>query len=1255
MRPSITDLLSPISLAEFASKGRYKRARHLSLLEYEVLETLQPGGWDVLIAQAPPRHGKRLADSTPVWTPDGWRTHGELAVGDFVYAADGTATRIIHVAPRGLCDRMVLFSDGEEIKACGEHLWTVYDRAHKAVRVVSTEKIAATLTMGSLRNGSPRNRYLVDYCKPLVGVYQELPVHPYMLGVWLGDGKSDGWTLCGAKEDMRHIEHRLKAAGYHRSWETVHAQTGVRYVGFKGLPWLAKLGWKNSKRIPEAYLRASVEQRRELLYGLVDTDGSVEAGGRVRFVTVSKNLAEDVALLVATLGYRASVTSQAPAVSTSGIVGRRSVYCVQWTPHDGEQQATVPRKDIRRAGVRRRRSVVSVTRCGAELGQCIQVEHPSATYLVGRSLVLTHNTEFLTKAVPSWYHNVYPDNRSIITSYAVDLARRASRHVRDQVHYTAPWYGHAGVNPNVKAATEWDMAGHLGGMKAAGVGGGITGHGADLFLIDDYLKNAEQAVSADLRDSQWEWFQTTAFTRIEPGGRLIVLACLTGETPVAMADGRELPIESVLPGDSVLTLRDGRLSSAKVTNHACVGHDEVFAIRMRSGRVVTGNARHPFLVVDGGRLRWERLKNLKVGHRIATMRSHVPGVNRLPETSRPLNEPLLSLATCDFTTDEVVSVTPAGVEPVYDIEVAETGNFIANGLVSHNTRWHESDLIGRLLRFLLEDTDLKVREIRLPALAEPTPGNPDPLGRAADEPLWPERLSADYLKKRRDVMDPYWWNALYQQRLGTYGKNEWPAEYFYGIFAQDDEWPEDSDLRLSATALDPSKGRHARKGDYSAIVNAAWHGGTLWLEADIERRPVPQMVRDLVAFNDRRRPTVTGIESTAFQELLAQDYELAQIELGSYRDAPELIDNTVNKELRIARLGTWLRLHRIKIRDNPSGRLLVQQLKDFPNGKHDDGCFAAGSLVQTSRGPVPIEDVRVGDKVATREGWGRVLAAGCTGRREVHEYRLQDGSRLLATPNHPVYDGMAFSPIQSQLKVYQCQEFTGQKSRSLWSTKASRSEGIRMLSSGVIEATILHMRGIEGLVSRRCIRKCGRMRTVLSSRAFKSTTLTVTRTITRSKIWNAYLRRSMTRGIARKGRSEQRLAIVRGRRRRRGTGHLRDVNGIAGTARRLCKNASRGAMCASTAQGNFSLSVSGNHSTARQDAGSDTMRLSMVGVVNARNLGAMPVYNLTVDGGEYFVNGVLVHNCDASEMAVRLLLAVCEDADAVLESGLSPF
>lgn len=388
---------------------------------------------------------------------------------------------------------------------------------------------------------------------------------------------------------------------------------------------------------------------------------------------------------------------------------------------------------------------------------------------------------FLSRWFPAWYHQVYAENNSILASYGHALARNNSRWVRDCVDQLAPVWGRKGTNPSARSASEW-LTVEGGGMFATGVGGGATGRPANILLLDDIIKNHKEAINPQRRQDHWEWFQSTAFTRLEPGGKIIVLA----------------------------------------------------------------------------------------------------------------------------------------------------------------TRWFEDDLIGRLIRAGTEEgigedgTKLRIREVRLPALAEPTDATPDPLGRETDEALWPERYSASVLKRKRSLLEDYWWSSVFQQRPSNYGSNEWPSEYFWGIYAQDDEWPDLATVRLSACALDPSKGKDARKGDPSAIVYVGFKDGYLWVDADIRRRPIPDMVEDYILFNIANRPTIAGIEAVAFQELLADSYVLEQAKY-NYSSDPELIDNTINKNIRIGRLGYWLRLHMIKVRNSAGGRELVRQMREFPNSDHDDG------------------------------------------------------------------------------------------------------------------------------------------------------------------------------------------------------------------------------------------------------------------------------------------------------------------------------
>ena len=165
---------------------------------------------------------------------------------------------------------------------------------------------------------------------------------------------------------------------------------------------------------------------------------------------------------------------------------------------------------------------------------------------------------------------------------------------------------------------------------------------------------------------------------------------------------------------------------------------------------------------------------------------------------------------------------------------------------------------------------------------------------------------------------------------------EWPEEYF-GEHIWFDEWP--TEFQVKSMALDPSKGGQDKVGDYSALV---WVGidrrGLIYAQADLARRPTPQMVADTVGRFREFRPDALGIESNSFQELLAGEVanELRR------QNVPGVgvtqMANPENKRVRIRRLGPLFSARRLRFKaDCASTRMLVDQCRDFPHGDHDDG------------------------------------------------------------------------------------------------------------------------------------------------------------------------------------------------------------------------------------------------------------------------------------------------------------------------------
>ncbi len=165
---------------------------------------------------------------------------------------------------------------------------------------------------------------------------------------------------------------------------------------------------------------------------------------------------------------------------------------------------------------------------------------------------------------------------------------------------------------------------------------------------------------------------------------------------------------------------------------------------------------------------------------------------------------------------------------------------------------------------------------------------------------------------------------------------EWPETYF-GPSLWFDTWP--SPARVKVMALDPSKGMDARRGDYSAYVMLAVDAqGLVYVEADLARESTPELVARGTRLVAQFQPHAFGIEANQFQELLAGQFEAEFQRQGVLGVHPWLVHNHVSKPVRIRRLGPYLAGRRLRFKaGSPGTQLLVEQLRQFPAGDHDDG------------------------------------------------------------------------------------------------------------------------------------------------------------------------------------------------------------------------------------------------------------------------------------------------------------------------------
>lgn len=491
--------------------------------------------WVVVVAG--PGFAKALADDEPILTPDGWRLHGSLEVGDEVFAPDGKPRRVLGTkrwAPLRPCMR-VTFSDGSSVVADELHEWKVLcDRNRYRPR-----RIEEILETRNLLDGH-RRPPAIEVAQPLDLPERALPIDPYLLGAWIGDGTAAAGSLTIGLEDLPHFEHFGKT--------TVFASnTRAARIQVPGLTKrLRETGLLDNKHIPQDFLLGSEAQRLALLQGLMDTDGTIGKTGHAAFSTVKENLATQVKELVCSLGMKASIYSE--KARCSGEPTGKIAYRVAF--HPDRQIFRLPRKAKRcKAKVvdrTKRRFVVSVEPCGERPAKCISVE--GGMYLAGKDLIPTHNSTWFSLIYPTWELGRSKGKlRFGVVGNAGSQAGAWVSAIGDAVELPAFYaaYPHEGCLPDRQrgwSKSQFYLKGTPNGNNPACLASGMKGVSVlgkrfDRIVLDDPT-TGDNARSKTEMDGQRDWLKKTLLSRFPPGkgppdgegGRMVVVCTRWSES-----------------------------------------------------------------------------------------------------------------------------------------------------------------------------------------------------------------------------------------------------------------------------------------------------------------------------------------------------------------------------------------------------------------------------------------------------------------------------------------------------------------------------------------------------------------------------------------------------------------------------------------------------------------------------------------------------------------------------------------------------
>lgn len=341
-------------------------------------------------------HYKMLRLDEPVPTPSGWRRHGDLRPRDWVFGPDGEPTRVVATTPVFHDGEAfeIAFDDGSKIQAGAEHLWTVERISRRRVGAGRVGRETVTLSTREISSAQGRSgtRIAIPVAAPIRMPTAILPIPPYTLGAWLGDGHAaDGRITCGDPE----VFEAIRAEGFdlsHDHRDSPDAQTFTVY-GLRPMLRALDLIDNKSAPLPMDYLRGSIAQRLELLRGLMDSDGHVNTRGTATFVNKNNALAALVFDLAAGLGMK--------PVKRAYDADHGRFYQVSFQTRADMAPFRIARKVARCMDTdkARRRFIVSVTPIAPTPMSCIQVERPDGLYLVGRGMVTTHNSTIITFAL----------------------------------------------------------------------------------------------------------------------------------------------------------------------------------------------------------------------------------------------------------------------------------------------------------------------------------------------------------------------------------------------------------------------------------------------------------------------------------------------------------------------------------------------------------------------------------------------------------------------------------------------------------------------------------------------------------------------------------------------------------------------------------------------------------------------------------------------------------------------------------------
>ena len=495
-----------------------------------VVKKVENGEKVRLCISCPPQHGKGFPVDFPILTTKGWKNHGELQAGDYVYNDKGEQVAVLgNQTPYYHKCLKITFANGESQIITREHLWKVYFERDTHLNGKRNrfyeERIIETQELKEILPKCRRSPYVLIN-EPLKNEHKELSINPYVLGLWLGDGTSKSNDICCSDLDLSdELCGICEKEPYTITKRKCDNNISMIKIGNDFTKRLKELNLYNNKHIPVEYLLSSEEQRFELLRGLMDTDGCCDVKGNCEFCNINKELAYNVYTLLHSLGIKARI-GEYDAKLYGRFISKK--YRVSFTANRNDFLFYIKRKQDRvNKKVKADRAdkykyfIKSIEEVEDKLVSCISVE--GGMYLAGIELIPTHNSKTITETLPSWFIGRNPEMRAILTAYNSDIAEKFGNKNRQLIKDFGKEIFGLEISDSQDNKTLWDLKGHNGGLYSAGILAGITSNTSQLTIIDDPYKNGEEANNPTIRERVYQTTADSILTRSNGKGNAVIV------------------------------------------------------------------------------------------------------------------------------------------------------------------------------------------------------------------------------------------------------------------------------------------------------------------------------------------------------------------------------------------------------------------------------------------------------------------------------------------------------------------------------------------------------------------------------------------------------------------------------------------------------------------------------------------------------------------------------------------------------------